>query len=72
MQQAKSNNDFFSAGACEKMQAAVQLKFQKAVSMSAINGDKSRFHRLRKQRLLKREIKAAIVSKDASATKPAK
>lgn len=54
------------------MQAAVQLKFQKAVSMSAINGDKSRFHRLRKQRLLKREIKAAIVSKDASATKPAK
>ena len=35
--------------------------------MSAINGDKSRFHRLRKQKLLRRTIKANVLAEKATA-----
>jgi hypothetical protein len=39
--------------------------------MSGIGGDKSRFHRLRKQKLLKRAIKAKVIAERAAKAAPA-
>ncbi len=47
-----------------------QSKLKKAVQMSAYGGDKSRFHRLRKQKLLKRAIKAKVLAAKAATAAP--
>jgi hypothetical protein len=38
--------------------------------MSAYGGDKSRFHRLRKQKLLKRAIKAQVIAAKLATAAP--
>ena len=43
---------------------------QKAVPMSGNIGDKARFNRLRKQKLLKRRTKAAVIAARAATAAP--